>query len=115
MIVPALWSWVQKRVMLLALHDIGWHFDGLEQLWFDCLEMEMKAVAMNHATPGSRLPFPTGAGLRSLGSFQAVRARCQVPRRLCFWYALCSKVIGESRAEVYEDRKMLFAALIHTS
>lgn len=75
----------------------------------------MKAVAMNHATPGSRLPFPTGAGLRSLDSFQAVPARCQVQRRFCFCYALCSKVTCESKAEVYEDRKMLFAALIHTS
>jgi len=53
-------------------------------------------------------------GSGQLGSVQAVTARCQVHKRSCFCCALCSEGTGEHNTGVCEDRKMLFAALIHT-
>lgn len=51
-------------------------------------------------------------GSIQLDTFQAVKARCQVQKRSCFCHALCSKVTSEPGAGVWEDRKMLLAALI---
>ena len=133
MVVPAFWSCVHEKATLVApvatvalfaqgLRDIsgdvsmGWNSCGLIA-W----KWEMKAVPLNHATARTTLhqSSPTGGGSGlwamkgsgQLGSFQAVTARCQVQKRSCFYYALCSKVTSEPRAGVCEDRKMLFAAL----
>lgn len=115
------WSCVQERLMLLALFSLGLH----NIQWAEAAVASLPGNENWGQSPWTAMPQERASPSQDVGSslwamkdsshldtFLALQAWCQVQKRSCFCYALCSKATPEPRAGVSEDREMLFAALI---